>query len=181
LYAPTKTSVALIGDFNDWQSSGNYQLKLAPDNATWWIQIDNLNPNTEYAYQFLVNGTLKIADPYCEKILDPNSDSFISATVYPSLRSYPTGKTSGIVSTMQANQPLYTWKNGAFTRPTKDNLVIYELLIRDFTAEHSYASTLQKLDYLVNLGINAIELMPVTEFENNPELGLQSQFFLCSR
>jgi 1,4-alpha-glucan branching enzyme len=179
LYAPTKTSVALIGDFNDWQSSGNYQLKLAPDNATWWIQIDNLNPNTEYAYQFLVNGTLKIADPYCEKILDPNSDSFISATVYPSLRSYPTGKTSGIVSTMQANQPLYTWKNGAFTRPTKDNLVIYELLIRDFTAEHSYASTLQKLDYLVNLGINAIELMPVTEFENNLSWGYNPSFFFA--
>ncbi|WP_316771420.1 alpha-amylase family glycosyl hydrolase [Pedobacter frigiditerrae] len=179
LYAPAKTSVALIGDFNDWQATSNYQMKLAPDNNTWWVQIDNLNPNTEYAYQFLVNGTLKVADPYCEKVLDPNNDSYISAVVYPGLKAYPTGKTTGNVSTMQANKPVYAWKNGSFTRPAKDNLVVYELLIRDFTTEHSYASTLQKLDYLKDLGINAIELMPVTEFEGNLSWGYNISYYFA--
>jgi 1,4-alpha-glucan branching enzyme len=179
LYAPAKTSVALIGDFNDWQATANYQMKLAPDNNTWWVQIDNLNPNTEYAYQFLVNGTLKVADPYCEKVLDPNNDSYISAAIYPGLKAYPTGKTTGIVSTMQANQPVYSWKNNSFTRPAKDNLVVYELLIRDFTTEHSYASTLQKLDYLKDLGINAIELMPVTEFEGNLSWGYNVSYYFA--
>jgi glycosidase len=80
---------------------------------------------------------------------------------------------------MQANQPIYTWKNTSFVRPDKNNLVIYELLIRDFTTEHSYASTLAKLDYLVNMGINAIELMPVNEFEGNLSWGYNPSFYFA--
>ncbi|MFC4213433.1 alpha-amylase family glycosyl hydrolase [Pedobacter lithocola] len=179
LYAPNKTSVSLIGEFNNWSSSTSV-MKRTTDGNTWWIQIDNLDPNTEYAYQFLVDGTLKVADPYCEKILDPANDSFISAATYPNLKAYPTGKTTGIVSTMMANQPTYTWKNNGFVRPEKSNLVIYELLIRDFTAEHNYASTLAKLDYLVNMGINAIELMPVNEFEGNLSWGYNPSFYFAA-
>ncbi|MEJ5996040.1 alpha-amylase family glycosyl hydrolase [Pedobacter sp. Du54] len=178
LYAPGKTSVAVIGDFNNWSSTAS-PMKKANDDQTWWVQIDNLNANTEYGYQFLVNGNLKVADPYCEKILDEANDKYISATVYPNLMSYPTGKTTGIVSVLQANQPTYTWKNNSFTRPEKNNLVIYELLIRDFTTEHTYASTLQKLDYLVGLGINAIELMPVNEFEGNLSWGYNPSFYFA--
>ena len=179
LYAPSKTSVYVIGDFSNWQTLPANQLKLAPDNNTWWVQIDGLDPNTEYAYQFMVDGSLKVADPYCEKVLDPMNDSFIGNSVYPGLKAYPTGKTTGIVSVMQANKPVYTWKNNSFTRPDKNNLVIYELLIRDFTSEHTYASTLQKLDYLVSLGINAIELMPVTEFEGNISWGYNISYALA--
>lgn len=179
LYAPGKTSVALIGDFNNWQATAAYQMKNTDDGNTWWVQIDGLNPSTEYAYQFLVNGSLKVADPYCEKVLDPDNDAYIAASVYPSLKAYPSGKTTGIVSVMQANQATYTWKNNSFTRPDKNNLVIYELLIRDFTAAHTYASTLQKLDYLVNLGINAIELMPVTEFEGNLSWGYNVSYYFA--
>lgn len=179
LYAPGKTSVSLIGDFNNWQASAPYQMRNTPDGNTWWVQIDGLNPTIEYAYQFLVNGTLKVADPYCEKVLDPDNDQYITSSVYPNLKAYPTGKTTGIVSTMLANQLAYTWKNTGFTRPDKNNLVIYELLIRDFTAEHTYASTLQKLDYLVSLGINAIELMPVTEFEGNLSWGYNVSYYFA--
>ncbi|GGI28743.1 alpha-amylase family glycosyl hydrolase [Pedobacter mendelii] len=178
LYAPNKTSVSLIGEFNNWSTTASAMKKTA-DGNTWWIQIDNLDPNTEYAYQFLVDGTLKVADPYCEKILDPANDSFISAATYPNLKAYPMGKTTGIVSVMQANQPIYAWKNTGFVRPEKNNLVIYELLIRDFTAEHNYVSTLAKLDYLVNMGVNAIELMPVNEFEGNLSWGYNPSFYFA--
>jgi glycosidase len=178
LYAPGKKSVALIGDFNNWQAS-SAPMKKTPDGNTWWTQIDNLDPAAEYTYQFLVDGVLKVGDPYCEKILDPNNDSFIPAATYPNLKSYPTGKTSGIVSVMQANQLSYTWKNTGFVRPDKNNLVIYELLIRDFTSDHNYASTLQKLDYLISLGINAIELMPVNEFEGNLSWGYNPSFYFA--
>ncbi|MEP7373983.1 MAG: alpha-amylase family glycosyl hydrolase [Chitinophagaceae bacterium] len=178
LYAPFKSSVAIIGDFNNWLAASG-AMKKTPDKNTWWIQIDNLDPNTEYAYQFLVDNTLKVADPYCEKILDPNNDVYISPSTYPGLKSYPTGKTTGIVSVMQANQPTYTWTNTSFVRPAKNNLVIYELLIRDFTAEHSYDATLQKLDYLTGLGINAIELMPITEFEGNSSWGYNPSFYFA--
>ena len=176
LYAPGKISVAVIGDFNNWQSA---VMKKTPDGTTWWVQIDNLDPDTEYAYQFLVDGLLKVADPYCEKILDPDNDSYISSVTYPNLKAYPAGKTSGIVSVMQANKATYTWKNSGFVRPDKNNLIIYELLIRDFTSDHNYASTLQKLDYLISLGINAIELMPVNEFEGNISWGYNPSFYFA--
>lgn len=176
LYAPGKNSIALIGDFNNWSTTA---MKKTSDGNTWWIQIDNLNPSTEYAYQFLVDGTLKVADPYCEKVLDENNDKYISAATYPNLKAYPSGKTTGIVSVMQANQPVYTWKNTNFTRPDKNNLVVYELLIRDFATDHNYASTIQKLDYLTTLGINAIELMPVNEFEGNLSWGYNPSFYFA--
>lgn len=177
LYAPFKKSVALIGEFNDWKGS---PMKNTADGNIWWVQLDDLNPNTEYAYQFLVDDDLKVADPYCEKILDPVNDVYIDNNTYPGLKAYPTGKTTGIVSIMQANQSVYTWKNSAnFTRPAKNNLVIYELLVRDFTADHNYASTLQKLDYLVGLGVNAIELMPVNEFEGNLSWGYNPSFYFA--
>lgn len=178
LYAPGKTSISLIGDFNNWSTTASV-MKKTPDGNTWWVQIDNLNPATEYAYQFVVDGNLKVADPYCEKVLDPDNDQYISATVYPNLKAYPTGKTTGIVSVMQANHRVYSWKNTSFTRPDKNNLVIYELLVRDFTTEHSYASTLAKLDYLIGLGINAIELMPVNEFEGNLSWGYNPSFYFA--
>jgi 1,4-alpha-glucan branching enzyme len=179
LYAPAKTTLSLIGDFNNWQPTASPMQKAA-DGKTWWVQIDNLDPNKEYAYQFLVDNELKIADPYCEKLLDPAQDSFIGNDIYPNLKAYPAGKTTGIVSVMQGVKPVYTWKNTAgFRRPEKNNLVIYELLIRDFTQEHTYASTLQKLDYLVNLGINAIELMPVNEFEGNLSWGYNPSFYFA--
>ncbi|MBC7418708.1 MAG: alpha-amylase, partial [Pedobacter sp.] len=110
LYAPGKKSVSVIGEFNEWSASAN-AMKNTSDGKTWFVQIDNLDPNKEYAYQFLVDGTLKVADPYCEKVLDPDNDKYISATTYPNLKAYPTGKTTGIVSVMQANQPTYNWKN----------------------------------------------------------------------
>ncbi len=176
LFAPGKTSLSVTGDFNSWQSAA---MKKTPDGNTWWVQIDNLNADTEYAYQFLVDGTLKVADPYCEKILDANNDPYISAATYPNLKAYPTGKTTGIVSVMQANKPTYTWQSTSFVRPDKNNLVIYELLVRDFTSDHNYASTLQKLDYLTGLGINAIELMPVNEFEGNLSWGYNPSFYFA--
>ncbi|MGN7987960.1 alpha-amylase family glycosyl hydrolase [Pedobacter sp. 22226] len=178
LYAPNKTSVALIGEFNNWSVTAT-PMKNTTDGNYWWVQIDNLNPATEYAYQFYVDGNLKVADPYSEKVLDPDNDQYISAATYPNLKAYPTGKTTGIVSVMQANQLTYTWKNNSFTRPDKNNLVIYELLVRDFTTDHNYASTLAKLDYLTGLGINAIELMPVNEFEGNLSWGYNPSFYFA--
>ena len=171
LFAPEKSSVYLIGDFNNWALSNNYAMKRTPDGKRWWIQIDNLNPQTEYAYQYFVDGELRVADPYTEKILDPANDGYIPSSVYPNLKSYPTGKTTGIVGVFQPVQTAYNWQVNNFSRPAKTNLVIYEMLIRDFVSEHSYAAAIDKLTYLKNLGINAIELMPVTEFEGNSSWG----------
>jgi pullulanase/glycogen debranching enzyme len=172
LFAPGKNSVSVSGDFNNWQPVA---MNETPDGTRWWVEVDNINPATEYSYQYLVDGTIKIADPYAEKILDPANDQYIPPAVYPNLKPYPSGQT-GIVSEFQANPTAYTWKATSFTRPAPKNLVIYELLVRDFVATHSYQTLTDTLNYLVNLGVNAIELLPVNEFEGNDSWGYNTNF-----
>jgi 1,4-alpha-glucan branching enzyme len=175
LYAPNKTSVSVIGEFNNWQPTA---MNETPDGNNWWVQIDNITPSKEYAYQYLIDGSLKVADPYTQELLDPANDAGIPATVYPNLKAYPSGQT-GIVSTFQASPTPYTWKVTNFTKPAQKNLVVYELLVRDFVATHSYQTLTDTLSYLANLGVNAIELMPVNEFEGNDSWGYNSNFMFA--
>jgi len=172
LTAPGKTSVSIMGDFNNWQPAA---MTPTPDGTHWWIQVDGLTATTEYAYQYLVNGTIKVADPYTEKVLDPANDPGIPASVYPNLKPYPVGQT-GIVSIVQPVQPAYSWTTTNFTRAAPKNLVVYELLVRDFVATHSYSTLKDTISYLANLGVNAIELMPVNEFEGNDSWGYNTNF-----
>ncbi|MDI9337767.1 MAG: alpha-amylase family glycosyl hydrolase [Alphaproteobacteria bacterium] len=178
-YAPFKKSMVVLGDFNNWTENSNYIMNLTPDSQRFWIRISGLKPNVEYAYQFLVDGTLKVGDIYTNKVLDPWNDSYIPNTVYPNLKPYPTGLTSGIVSIIQTAKPQYVWKNNTFTKPNSKNLIIYELLVRDFVSTHSYRTLIDTLNYLKNLGINAIELMPISEFEGNESWGYNPNYFFA--
>jgi len=108
----------------------------------------------------VIDGDLKVADIYSEKILDPWNDQYIPAANYPSLKPYPSGQ-SNIVSVLQTAKPTYNWTVNNFTRPDKRNLVIYELLVRDFVSAQNWQTMKDTLTYLKRLGINAIELMPV--------------------
>ncbi len=179
LFAPGKTRASVIGDFNSWTQSPVYEMSQTPDGKYFWVQINGLTPGAEYAYQFIIDNNLKIADYYAEKILDPDNDQYIPASVYPNLKSYPAGKTTGIVSVLQTRPPAYNWGNTHFTRPDKHTLAIYELLVRDFVAAHNYQGIIDTLGYLKNLGINAIELMPVTEFEGNLSWGYNPSFYFA--
>lgn len=176
LYAPGKTSVSVIGDFNNWQPTA---MTKTADGNRWWVQIDNLDASKLYAYQYFVDNSLKIADPYTQLVLDPNNDPNISAATYPNLPAYPTGKTTGIVGTIQANPAAYSWKNNNFVRPEKSKLVVYELHVRDFIQAHNYQTLKDTLSYLSNLGVNAIELMPINEFEGNDSWGYNPSFYFA--
>jgi len=133
-FAPGKTDVMVLGDFNDWTESTRYQMTRSSD-GRFWLRITGLTPGTEYGYQFLVDGSLRIADYYTEKVLDPWNDPYIGPSRYPGLKAYPTGKATGIVSVLQTAKPRYNWKVQNFNRPDKRNLVIYELHLRDFLAQ----------------------------------------------
>ena len=180
LYAPGKNRVSVIGSFPgaSWNEQTSYQMAKTPDNNYWWIRVTGLTPGTEYAFQYLVDGQLKIGDPYSEKILDPWNDSGIPASTYPNLVAYPS-QTSGIVSVLQTNQPAYTWHVQSFTRPDKRGLIIYELLLRDFLAAHDWKTLRDTLNYLKKMGVNAIEVMPFNEFEGNNSWGYNPDFFLA--
>jgi hypothetical protein len=66
-----------------------------------------------------------------------------------------------------------------FAKPEKTKLVIYELLIRDFLHDHSFTSLMDTLDYLQKLGVNAIELMPIHEFEGNISWGYNPAYHMA--
>jgi len=179
LYAPLKKNVYLLGDFNNWQIDPAYALNVTSDSTRWWITINNLTPQKEYVFQYFVDGTYRIADPYSEKILDPANDPYISSSTYPNLIAYPVGKTSEIASVIQTAQTAYPWQITNFQRPAKKDLVIYELLIRDFLSTHDYKTLADTINYIKNLGVNAIELMPVMEFEGNDSWGYNPSFHMA--
>jgi len=179
LYAPNKQVIFLIGDFNDWTPTLQHQLNRSPDGATWWIYLQGLTPGQSYGMQYLVDGSIRIADPYSTLVLDRFNDPFIAAETWPNLPAYPVGKTDGIVTLLQPGAPEYEWQVDDFTPPAKSKLVIYELLVRDFIDRHDYLTLIDTLDYLSRLGVNAIELMPVSEFEGNLSWGYNPSFHMA--
>ncbi len=181
LNAPGKDRVSVIGDFpgSNWIEQTNYVMNKTPDGNHWWLRITGLTPGQEYSFQYLVDGTLKVGDPYAEKILDPFNDGFITAATYPGIKPYPTGLTTGNVSILQTNAPAYNWTITNFNRPDKRNLVIYEMLVRDFVAAHDWKTIRDTLSYLQRMGVNAIQLMPFNEFDGNESWGYNPAYFLA--
>jgi len=184
LWAPGKTSAYVIGDFNNWDISSTYQMKQ--DGEHFWLEITGLTPGTEYGFQYLVNENLKLADPYADKILDYFDDPYIPATTYPSLKAYPAKAVSdkwyfNRVAVLQTGQTPYPWVVTNFSKPPKEKLVIYELLIRDYFDSNSrnYQHLIDTLTYLKRLGVNAIELMPITEFNGNDSWGYNPTFMFA--
>ncbi len=177
LWAPDKEFVYVLGSFNDWKLSENYQMKK--DGDYFWIEINGLTKEQPSVFQYYIDGKIKVADPYCEQISDPWNDKNISAVTYPGLVAYPQGKTEGIASVFQTGQTKYSWQTTNFQVPDKKKLVIYELLVRDFTTEHSFKAVREKLDYLEDLNINVLELMPVNEFEGNSSWGYNPAFYFA--
>ncbi|MGE0076628.1 MAG: alpha-amylase family glycosyl hydrolase [Bacteroidales bacterium] len=174
-----KSYVYIIGNFTDWLPDDQYYMKRTPDKKYFWLTINNLEPSTDYAFQFLIDGYLHIADPYTSKTLDPN-DQYISSTTYPNLMDYPSSSTSGIISTFTTNPSNYAWQVSNFTPPAKEKLVIYELHIRDFVEDGYIQSVIDTLNYLQNLGVSAIELMPISEFEGNDSWGYNPSFYFAA-
>ena len=179
LHAPGKGNVFVLGEFNNWIQLNAYQMKK--DGDYFWTTLTNLTPGHMYGFQYLVDGTIRISDPFAEMVLDPFNDKWINEkhNIYPNLKAYPEGKTEGLVATFQTNKPVYNWEVPNFQMHNRDNMVIYELLLRDFTVEKSLEATIEKLDYLKHLGITAIELMPVQEFDGNNSWGYNPNHFFA--
>ncbi len=179
LYAPEKNNIYVLGDFNNWQPRLDYHMNLYTDTTTWWLELNNLSPNQLYGYQYFIDGTSRFADPLSFRIADPNNDQNISATTYPNPYAYPSGQTTGFISLFETNPLDFNWQHDGYQKPEKENLMIYELLVRDFVAQRNYLTLIDTLDYLDSLGINAIELMPIGEFENNESWGYNPSFHMA--
>ena len=186
-YAASKTQSAkrvfLLGDMTDWKLKADYQ--LYKDGNYFWITLTGLTPGQEYRFQYAVeraDGVKKqISDLYSEKVLHPD-DSYEPRAVDPTLLTYPVGKgADGYVTVIQPGKPAFQWSDATlhFQRPNKNNLVIYELWVYDYTDARSLKGLMKRLDYIQNLGVNAIELMPITEFDGNYNWGYSPNHYFA--
>ena len=174
----------IVGDFNNWTLSNDSKSQMNRDDAAgcWWITFTGLDSNKEYAFQYYVGTTggetIRLADAYSEKILDPDNDKYIDASTYNQNKTYPAGG-KGLVSTFQIKKDNYSWAVQNYKIINPEKLVIYELNIRDFSTARNISAVLDKLSYLKSLGINVIELMPVQEFDGNSSWGYNPCFYFA--
>ncbi|MDB4124829.1 alpha-amylase family glycosyl hydrolase, partial [Schleiferiaceae bacterium] len=178
LYAPFKNRVYCLTSLNDFLPDTLNAMTRTPGGSWWFLEM-TVPAGQPFTYQYMIDGDLRVADPYSEQVLDPWNDGYISSATYPNLPDYPTGKTTGIVSLYETAKPVYQWKNSTFNAPDKEELLIYELLIRDFVSTRNYQSLIDTLDYIERLGVNAIELMPNSEFEGNSSWGYNPSFHMA--
>ncbi|MEM0994324.1 MAG: alpha-amylase family glycosyl hydrolase, partial [Bacteroidota bacterium] len=186
-----KNVVYVMGDFNNWQLDEAYKMNRDRDGWDgstdadgdgdrgdyWWLELTGLTPGQEYIFQYYLEGGIQIADPYAEQLSDPD-DAQISDDVYPNLIAYPS-EAIGRASVLQTDQSDYVWEAAPFNKPSTNDLNIYELHFRDFTEEGTYLAAIEKLEYLENMGINAIHVMPVSEFEGNSSWGYNPNFYFA--
>ena len=186
-YAASKTESAkrvfLLGDMTNWRLDADHQ--LYKDGNYFWITLTGLTKGKEYRFQYAVeraDGVKKqISDLYSETVIHPD-DKYEPRTVDPKLINYPTrGADGGYVTVIQPGKTAYNWSDATlnFQRPDKNNLVIYELWVYDFTTDRSLKGLMTRLDYLKTLGVNAVELMPVCEFDGNYNWGYSPNHYFA--
>ena len=181
LFAPGKSHVFFVGDITGWDVDEDFMMNMTPDGERFWIELTGINPNQEYRYQYhVMPNDDRFPDPYAEKQLDYWNDPWIPEATYPFLIDFPVGLTNQApVSVFQTGGPQYQWTDGNFERPTQENLVIYELLVRDFSEQRNFQFILDTLDYLSSLNITALQLMPINEFNGNDSWGYNPSFYFA--
>ncbi|MDR3272555.1 MAG: T9SS type A sorting domain-containing protein [Flavobacteriaceae bacterium] len=181
LDAPYKDFVLVAGSFNNWSPTAAYTMKQDPSSGKFWLELTGLTAGQVYTFQYFTFQSAKlvrVADPFSTLVLAPDDDPWIPESIYPNMPQYPDGQAYD-VSVLQTNQPEYQWQVTGFQHPNKDKLVIYELLLRDFTDEQSWQAAIDKFNHLKSLNINAIELMPIMEFEGNNSWGYNTTFHMA--
>lgn len=172
LFAPYNEGVLLVGSFNDWQET---PLEKG-DDGIYRTHVD-LEDGT-YHYKFRVqskswffepNEWVDVVDPYATDIDDATQNGVIRIKG---------GKR--IVDT-------YVWQHDDHPLPADHELVIYELHVGDFSGGEddshergNYKNVIEKLDYLTDLGINALEMMPIKEYPGDHSWGYNPRYFFAT-
>ena len=159
----------IVGDWNEWERVKEGAMKRDNEAGCWWITLDGFDADKEYRFQYRLgnqpSSDIRVSDPYTEIVYDQWNDQYIDG-----VPAFPEGARQ-LVSAFQINRPEYSWKHSDFKVEDKNDLVIYEMLFRDFTTSQDIAGAMERLDYIENLGVNAVQLMPVQEFDGNNSWG----------
>lgn len=172
LFAPYNLGAALVGSFSDWKEipmekgkdgyfrtqveleDGVYQYKFRIQSKSWFFEPDQW---------------VDVNDPYATDIDNPTQNCIVR------------------IKDGQRIVDTYVWQHDDKPLPADHELVIYELHVGDFSggeddpyARGQYKHVIEKLDYLCELGVNAIELMPVKEYPGDHSWGYNPRYFFAT-
>ena len=116
------------------------------DMGNWYIQTDLLKPGNKY--RILLNGEKEFPDPASLN----QADGVHGASRAMDLSGFP-------------------WTDNSWTNIPLKNYIIYELHAGTFTSDGTFAGIETKLEHLKDLGVNAIEIMPVAQFPGDRNWG----------
>lgn len=170
LRAPFKPFVSLVGDFNSWNTRAN--IMTSEGEGIWWTTIAHPG-STRYGFYVAIDDQshVWVGDPYAYEVHWDKSGPWAylpSASVLETRHNFP-------------------WTDGDWKTPPLRDLVIYELGLRDFGGRWvenrprygTFQDLIHRLDYLSDLGINAIELMPVQQFPGESSWGYNPVFYFA--
>ncbi len=159
LYAPGKRCVHLVGSFNDWDASAD---AMEDRGGGFWVTHKQL-PRGKCQYQFILDDGLVICDPYAQEI------------------ERLAGPDAPPRAVIDVSRPIYQWQHDGWQRPQLRDLIIQEVHVGDFTPQGTLGGVHSRLDYLREMGINAIEFMPLYECSTNDYWGYEPAYFLALR
>ncbi len=143
VWAPHARQVYVTGSFTKPSQKG---IPLASEgNGYWSVDALNARPGDEYVYIIVTDaGELRQIDPYAREVTSSVGNSII-------------------------HDPGFDWGTEVFHMPPWHELVIYEMHIGTFNDRPggppgSFNRAIEKLPYLRDLGVNAVQVMPPMEF-----------------
>lgn len=150
VWAPNANKVYVTGSFNDWKED---DLELvSEENGFWYGESKKAKAGDEYKY-IVMNGEQKLFrnDPYAKELTSSAGNTIIV-------------------------DPNFNWDDEGFKISSWNELVFYELHVGTFNTPQrdfpgNFKSVIKKIPYLKNLGINAIQLMPIMEFPGDYSWG----------
>jgi 1,4-alpha-glucan branching enzyme len=152
VWAPNATAVHVRGSFNGFAIRENARL-IEEDHAGYWHGfIDGVTDGSIYKYWITgPAGAGWKRDPYARELLEPNWDCIVRQSDFP-------------------------WHDTGYRTPAFHDFVIYQLHVGAFNTPRfpktgTFLDVVDKIPYLVDLGVNAIQLLPVQEFPGCFSLG----------
>lgn len=129
---------------------------LQKTESIWHLEVCHLPSTFEYAYKI---GKNYLFDPYAKELSSPHAWKATEKEYRP----------RGVV---KPHDPHFSWEGVNSPHLPLELLVIYEMHVRAFTQDPSsktehpgtYLGVVEKIPYLKSLGINAVELLPICEF-----------------
>lgn len=138
VWAPNAAGVWVVGSFNEWASEAT---PMQPEgDGLWWAEVATARSGDQYKFRILTHQGQELVrnDPYAREMTHSNGNGVIC-------------------------DPAFDWGPGGYSLPPLNELVLYELHVGTFN-EGTFQSAVQRLDHLMRLGVNVIEVMPAAEF-----------------